>query len=79
MKYIIILLSITSLSCHKNNNDVIISSKNREWYIETIEEHDFLYRKDNVNVGYIHRPNCKACKSTITEAKTEIIDTTITY
>lgn len=62
MKYIVILL-LVFCSCNDfNPKEVVVSDRKKEWKVEVIEGHEFLYRDADRSVPYIHRPNCKACK-----------------
>jgi hypothetical protein len=62
MKYIIVLLFILCSCKDFEPKEVILSDRNKEWKVEVIEGHEFLWRDiDKIEV-YIHRPNCKTCK-----------------
>lgn len=63
MKYLALFLAIITISsCDEFSKEIIISSRNKEWKVEVIEGHEFLYRNADRSVAYIHRPSCKACK-----------------
>jgi hypothetical protein len=63
-KVLSILIVITFFSCDEfKPKETIFSNRGIKWYVEVIEEHEFLYRKSSgETLIYIHRPNCKACK-----------------
>jgi hypothetical protein len=62
MKYKLLLLLIPLMACNDPESEVIKSNRNKDWKVEVIEGHEFLYRDADRSVAYIHRPNCKACK-----------------
>jgi len=62
MKYKLLLLLIPLMACNDTESEVIKSNRNKDWKVEVIEGHEFLYRTVDRSVAYIHRPNCNACK-----------------
>jgi len=62
MKYKLLLLLIPLMACNEPQSEIIKSNRNKDWKVEVIEGHEFLYRTVDRSVAYIHRPNCKACK-----------------
>ena len=62
MKYKLLLLLIPLMACNQPQSEIIKSNRNKDWKVEVIEGHEFLYRTVDRSVAYIHRPNCKACK-----------------
>jgi len=62
MKYKLLLLLIPLMACNEPQSEIIKSNRNKDWKVEVIEGHEFLYRNVDRSVAYIHRPNCKACK-----------------
>jgi hypothetical protein len=63
MKYLVLfLVLITISSCDGlKPKEVVVSNEGKKWYVEIIEEHEFLHRHSGEAVIYIHRPNCKKC------------------
>jgi len=62
MKYLVLfLIIITISSCDESSKEIVISDRCKEWKVEVIEGHEFLYRNVDRSVAYIHRPNCKTC------------------
>jgi hypothetical protein len=63
MKYLVLFLTIITISsCDESSKEIVISDRCKEWKVEVIEGHEFLYRNADRSVAYIHRPNCKSCK-----------------
>jgi len=62
MKHKLLLLLIPLMACNEPQSEIIKSNRNKDWKVEVIEGHEFLYRTVDRSVAYIHRPNCKACK-----------------
>lgn len=64
MKYLVLFLGLITLSsCDEfKPKEIVVSDIGKEWKVEVIEGHEFLYRGADRSVAYIHRPNCKTCK-----------------
>jgi hypothetical protein len=63
MKYLVLFLGLITLSsCDEfKPKEIVVSDIGKEWKVEVIEGHEFLYRGADRSVAYIHRPNCKSC------------------